>query len=237
MKKGFVMYEGPSMIDGAPIVAILTMKTKNVKTGDMAQLWILRSDVEPHKATKTGQDASICGDCPHRHHTGGACYVTTFQAPLSVYRAYKRGAYATTFTPTDLYMALQGRMVRFGAYGDPAAVPFDMVKHLADYAAGHTGYTHQWARDDFDVRWLSLVMASADSEADAAYLQARGVRYFRVSTTDQTNRREVVCLSESKGMSCADCLLCDGGTKGQSVVIPVHGSRAAKFTDVIAVSQ
>ena len=34
---GFVMYDGPSAIDGAPIVVIATLKSSNRKTGDMVQ--------------------------------------------------------------------------------------------------------------------------------------------------------------------------------------------------------
>ena len=66
---GYVLYRGPSKIDGKPIVMIATgFKTGsgNVKTGAMIQTWILREDVEPHTAQKTGDDESICGNCPHR---------------------------------------------------------------------------------------------------------------------------------------------------------------------------
>ena len=49
--KGFILYEGASMLDGAPIVVIATMKTSNRKTGDMVQTWILRSDVNPVEAS------------------------------------------------------------------------------------------------------------------------------------------------------------------------------------------
>jgi hypothetical protein len=80
--KGYILYKGPSVLDGAPIVVIATMSTNNGKTGDMVQTWILRDDVSPLEATKTGQDSSVCGECPHRHYLGGACYVTVFQAPL-----------------------------------------------------------------------------------------------------------------------------------------------------------
>ena len=41
MKKptGYVIYEGVSQLDGvSPIVGIITMKSANVKTGNMAQL-------------------------------------------------------------------------------------------------------------------------------------------------------------------------------------------------------
>ena len=63
---GFVVYQGPSLLDGAPIVAIATVSSRNVKTGPMVSLWIMRSDVDPVAALHTGDDVSICGLCPHR---------------------------------------------------------------------------------------------------------------------------------------------------------------------------
>ena len=65
---GLIAYEGKSRIDGAPIVVILTALngSMNTKTGHMVQSYILRADIDPVKAAKTGLDASICGDCQHR---------------------------------------------------------------------------------------------------------------------------------------------------------------------------
>jgi hypothetical protein len=63
-EKGFILYEGKSVLDGAPIVYIATLSTSNRKTGDMVQTWILRSDINPVEASKQKLDASICGNCP-----------------------------------------------------------------------------------------------------------------------------------------------------------------------------
>ena len=87
--KGYVLYEGPSAINGENIAAILTLNSTNKKTGNMAQLWILHKDIPPHIAQKTGDDDAVCGDCPIKKE----CYVLTFQGPLSVWNAYKRGSY------------------------------------------------------------------------------------------------------------------------------------------------
>jgi hypothetical protein len=39
---GLVLWEGPSRLDGSPIVAIATFRTDNRKTGPMIQTWIIR---------------------------------------------------------------------------------------------------------------------------------------------------------------------------------------------------
>ena len=101
---GAVIYNGPSKLDGKPIVAILTgMKgnSSNPKTGGIAQLWILREDIHPAEALKTGEDSSICGGCVHRGQVdengetdGNTCYVR-LMGPISIWNAYHRGSYPT----------------------------------------------------------------------------------------------------------------------------------------------
>lgn len=235
---GFVVYRGPSMLDGAPIVAIAIVSSRNAKTGDMVQTFIMREDVEPHTALTTGDDASVCGDCKHRPSLGGACYVRTFQGPLSVHRAYHRGNYPAD----DGYMAqtaCTGRMVRLGTYGDPMAVPAEVWERLTRNAAGRTGYTHQWRNeavgDDQRRRIVALCMASVDSMAEQAIAHASGLRYFRIRTADEPlTAREFVCpASEEAGKrkDCASCGACDGSQRGAkaSPVIVVHGPLASRF--------
>ena len=88
MKKpnGYIIYEGKSQLNGGNIVAIVTMNSKNIKTGNMASMWILNADIKPTEASKKGEDASVCGDCKHRAVNKGACYVTLHHAPLAVYK-------------------------------------------------------------------------------------------------------------------------------------------------------
>ena len=142
---GVILYEGPSMIDGKPIVVIanrITTASNNGKTGAMVQTFIMRQDIAPHDAVKTGDDASICGDCTHRPANGGSCYVKVFQAPLSTWKAYKRGRYLkiTTAQSSELFA---GKFFRLGTYGDPAAAPFQVWRAATLKTKGHNGYTHQ----------------------------------------------------------------------------------------------
>jgi len=236
---GYVIYRGPSLLDGAPIVAIAITSSRNEKTGDMVQTFIMRDDVEPHTALKTGQDASVCGDCKHRPALGGACYVRTFQGPLSVYRAFHRGNYPTADAALVAPL-VAGRMVRLGTYGDPMAVPAQVWEDLTAQAAGRTGYSHQWRNEavgaDQRQRVMRLCMASADSIAEAAIAHASGLRYFRIRTADEpVGKREFACpASEEAGKrkTCADCGACDGSQRGgakASPVIVVHGPLASRF--------
>ena len=63
------LWSGLSLLDKAPTILLLSglrVPSKNVKTGNMLQTYILRADISPLEAIQTGADASICGDCGHR---------------------------------------------------------------------------------------------------------------------------------------------------------------------------
>ena len=62
--KNCVIYEGPSMLDKKPIFAALVGLSKassNSATGAMVQVYIMRSDIPPLEASKTGQDPRSLG--------------------------------------------------------------------------------------------------------------------------------------------------------------------------------
>lgn len=227
---GFVFYRGPSMLDNNDIVVIGTLDTSNAKTGNMIQVWILNESVNPLQATKTGQDSTVCGSCPHRHYNNGACYVDVSKAPNAIYKAYKNNRYPQ-YNETEHKQYLIGRKVRLGAYGDPAAAPFEIMQYLAQVGLGHTGYTHQAKHKNFDERFLSICMVSADSPKQAQYWQDKGARTFRVAMVgDSMLDNEIECLSDSQGLQCLDCQLCDGNKRNNdNIVIAVHGIRQKKF--------
>jgi len=230
---GLVLWEGRSRHDGAPLVAIATglgSSSTNRKTGAMVQVWILRSDIPPMDAVRSGLDSSVCGDCPQRWASGGACYVLVFQGPGSVYRAYQRGVYPRWDGDRAIW---HGRAVRWGAYGDPALIPARIVRSISTAARRWTGYTHQWQDGRF--AWAKAwFMASCDAEEEAALARSRGWRYFLATAAGSTPDGSVVCpASDEAGRrtTCADCGLCNGTRKGdsrRSVSIRVHGARAKR---------
>ena len=232
---GIVLYDGPSRIDGAPIVAIacrIADASNNVKTGAMVQTFILRRDIAPHKALKTGDDSSVCGDCPLRpiNKGGTRCYVRVYQAPSSVWNAYQRGRYATPgldFAAALLPALFAGLSFRIGSYGDPAAIPARVWKTATRKVKNRTGYTHQWLRR-IGVGLKGLCMASADNESDVAAATARGWRTFRVRKHDApTLKTESICPASAEGkrrVQCDSCGLCKGAIiAAKNIVIADHG--------------
>jgi len=235
---GMILWQGESRIDGAPIVAIvvgLSADSTNTKTGAMLQTYILRADVAPTDAIKSGQDASICGDCTHRGDgtgKGRTCYVNVGQGALAVFRAFQRGKYPRA-TADQAQAAGTARVVRLGTYGDPAAVPAYVWKNLTMFADSNTGYTHQLNHPSLTPDHIqsitSLCMVSADTPADVQQAKTHNLRYFRIRLEDEAlGEKEFVCpASEEAGkrMQCADCMACSGSSKGKSSpVIIAHGS-------------
>jgi hypothetical protein len=244
---GYIAYEGPSQIDGAPIVVIVNKidaDSKNEKTGAIVQTFIIRSDINPVEALQTGADESICGDCEHRpvlaRKTGKVpCYVQVAKSVLAVFNAYKRGRYVKA-DPATIARALQGKIVRLGTYGDPFAAPVGMWNQIIRYAAGHRGYTHQWQRADFDAAaWSPLVMASADSIDQAAHANLLGMRVFRVSIGVDKQTGEAVCPASAEGLrksTCAKCTLFAGTSiSARDVVIADHAAGHARRVITLAV--
>jgi len=233
-----IIYNGPSLIDGSPIVVIALVKSSNKKTGNMVQTYIIRADMDPLTASKHGHDYAICGKCDHRGEADPngpgkqaikrSCYVTLFHGPLQVYKSYKKGNYEIA---RDIPALASGRMVRLGTYGDPAAVPSHIWDALLKDSVGHTGYTHQNNVPGADVR-PDLTMISADNLQDAKIAWQSKRRTFRIITavSDKTEN-EILCpASEEAGRKaqCNDCKLCMGShTTAPSIAIVAHGNGAA----------
>ncbi len=221
---GYVLHEDNQRV---VIATGFTLKSENAKTGDMIQVWILVKAENPIEALKSGADEAICGNCPLRGTLGKqrACYVNLGQAPLAVWRAWQRGSYPKLDT-WNYHINFFGRAVRFGAYGDPVFIPFDIVANIAAWATKHTGYTHQWRNPVFSA-YKQFVMASADSVDLAREAQRLGWRTFRVTPIGQLEwdgTNEIVCVNTTRGFSCAECGLCNGSTGAKSIVIEAHGA-------------
>jgi hypothetical protein len=238
-----ILYQGPSRIDGSPIVAIATIDSANPKTADMVQVWIIRSDMHPSEAIKLGKDNAICGECPQRWNKGGGCYVIVANGPAAVYRRFATGdGYQDENHIRRVTKALVRQPIRLGAYGDPTAVPFEVWEELiAQGCHLWTGYTHSWHLAE-NQEYRQLLMASCDSQAEARKAKAMGWRFFLVQKdikglqADPLLGSVVECLNTSKRrLTCDECGACDGtradsrSINATSIVVEVHGFKRNKF--------
>ncbi|MEQ9319103.1 MAG: hypothetical protein RIF41_08075 [Polyangiaceae bacterium] len=227
----WIAYRGPSAVDGKLIRAALytlysPRNQANRKTGPMAQLMIAPDEVPPHEAVNTGMDRSVCGDCRHRPALGGGCYV-------NVGAYFPRVWETSSDQPQDLEGACAAlresrRPLRLGSWGDPAALPFEVVSELIDAADGHTAYTSLWRT--CDPRFSEVAMASVASQAEREEARSAGWKTFRIRPpSGEVVAGEMICpASEERGhvATCADCLACAGTSGGdgrRDVVIIAHG--------------
>jgi len=242
-KHSRVIYRGPSLIDGAPIIVVAVWSARNRKTGLMLQTYILRADMHPFAANRTGADFSICGRCSHRgkptkRKSGLAekrtCYVNMGQGVLIVWKAFKRGYYPVATGHAAIAAIGRGRMVRLGTYGDPAAVPSYIWDSLLSEAEGHTAYSHQAGVETAGYDHMRF-MRSADSLAEAQAAWRAGERTFRIvrEVGEIVRGSEILCpASEEAGKrtTCGKCGLCGGAAvRAKSIAIPVHGAGAKWF--------
>lgn len=206
------VYNGPSKLNARPIQVVITgldKRSKNPKTGDMAQTYIMPARVLPSTAVRTGSDSSVCGDCSLRPSVAAAdpCYVTTVHGPRATYTKH-RGA--PVEIPTEI-----AKPIRLGAWGDPAAVPIAIWRYLTKLAPSWTGYTHQWAKKQHR-NLQPYCMASVDSPGQAERAQREGWRTFRVKHDgDPLRGNEIACPASAesgKRTTCSRCGLCNGKT-------------------------
>lgn len=240
-----IIYRGPSLIDGKPIVVVAIKNSKNAKSGPgkVLQTYILNDNGQsPLNNSKSGNDVSICGACIHRGKPTNnpekkqaeerSCYVNLGQGPISVYDKLKRNGYPVA-SNDDIKRLGEGLTVRLGTYGDPAACPREAWDMLIQNANGHTGYTHNLKHQP---SMHNLCMVSADSKQQAASAKSHSRRTFRVIPVAEWQdkgkgsvmKNEILCPA-SKEMeyktTCDKCKLCNGSSgNGKSVAIVAHGA-------------
>jgi hypothetical protein len=231
--QGVVLYRGPSLLNGRRIVVVATglcRKSKNPKTGNMVQTYILLDRTDPISAVQTSRDEAICGDCPHRGTDGklGSCYVNLIQGPVGVYKAVREGNYPKFNQGKHLHL-FRERVVRLGSYGDPAAVPIQVWETILSVAKHWTGYTHQWRR--CSPAYSRFCMASVETPRQREEAMAKGYRTFRVRLAHQPILPgEFVCPASPEGghrLTCEQCKACSGAKAHDSNASPaiiVHGS-------------
>jgi len=245
MKKanGYIIYNGPSVLDGSPIIAVALMKG-NKKTGSGIQIQITRSDMDPRVASKTGCDSSICGDCKHKGVVNPdsdkvladnrSCYVNIGMGVLNSYRSYLKGGYPDISNNPEAIAELgRDKFVRVGLYGDGHALPDYVVDTVLKFARNYTAYSHQINHESINKFRNDIYMVSADNLQDAKKHWSNGMRTFRVirDASEVDTKNEILCPNHNnKDITCDKCKLCAGSSiNAKSIANPVHGSGSKHF--------
>lgn len=222
-RNGLIVWEGPSEIDGEPIVLILSsiQNNSNRKTGTQVETYIIRADMSPKEAVDTGEDYSVCGTCPRRPTNNGSCYVIVWHGPGVIYKQYSEGRYERI---TD-YNILKGKSLRMGSYGDPAAVPIEVWQKLLKHSQFHTGFTEKW-REKIGEPFKGICMASCSTVEEYNEAKALGWNcYVSLPLNSPVPKKINKCLNSVNPnlYQCSNCNWCDGAKK--DVWIFDHGAK------------
>ena len=230
---GAIFYENDSIVG---IITGLMSGSSNTKTGAMLQTWILVKNVNPIEAVNTGQPVNDAKDKKSylvknglkTINKGRKCYVKLFQAPYSVWKAYKNNKYPK-ININKLSHMLTFKQVRVGSYGDPAMIPSEVWDKLISRSLGNTGYTHQWKR--CDTKNSTFNMASVDTLEEKRQANKLGYRTFRTRlASEPIEPDEVVCLSDKVAregktlVPCSLCKMCSGNNSKvkKNIAIIIH---------------
>lgn len=239
-----ILYEGPSLIDGEPIV-VIAVEDSNPKTGKMLFTWILRRDEKPSVVAFNGTERSICGDCKFRAQfnsdTGSfdkqsrTCYVRLTGAsadekmsPDDVWSAWRDGnltarqdswGFYDYFYESSLLQYYGDLPIRIGSYGDPAAVRTLVWEALVSQSKRWTGYTHRWKVCDQELK--KYCMASVDSKQEREDAKAMGWRTFLVVPD---NRKEVMPNATRRQNSPETSL--DMTMRGRDILCPATAGKS-----------
>lgn len=248
---GYVLWEGQSLSDRQPIACVATglKRTRNPKTGKMIQTFLFRQDINPCHAVKSGDDSSICNNCPLRQYTvkrlaerlglkhghrPPMCYVTTHFSVRNVWYWWGHGSYS--LLPRNQYQEIfTGRYWRGGSYGNMSNSPLWIIEEITRWVRGWTLYEHNW-RTKRGIFLLPFAMASVQSPQERDEAKALGFRTFRVRRPGEpVLKGEMLCpASEEAGKksNCQNCGLCCGMAKPKrpDVTILDHGPTSQNHT-------
>lgn len=237
MSHGAVLYEGPSMITGEPIFAVITKlgdsRTLNRKLGpNTAQVYILDQNFRPHQARDLGISDNVCGNCPIED----LCYVN-LKFVNRVWECYQRGGYDGDLPWAAERIRKKGLLTRLATFGDPSAIPIEKVHWFADHSLPVIGYTHHWEKPWTDPGLKRFISASCETQEDVRTARILGWRTFRARRAEEPLMDgEFACPADethwsAKRTTCDECRMCDGtwdGDSRSSASIIYHGDRARK---------
>ena len=181
------------------------------------------------------QDKKVCFDCPFSVSNGAkltACYthkMMQYSGFISQLRSIGKEFNSFDNIPnldenisSSIIQLSTNRYVRFGSYGEPSLIPFDLVKAIAAKAQNWTGYTHQYMRKP---EYSAFFMASTHNLPQQEAAAKIGFRSFVASPVALPSLVSCPASNEMGFISnCAKCGLCSGsqGKGSKSIIILEH---------------
>ena len=140
------------------------------------------------------------------------------------------------FSPKLHDHLLQDRVIRWGNWGDSAALPQTIVNRCNRIANGHLAYSHQIfdrsiVRADRGKRLAQSHMVSAHNWEGAELAHQHGMRFYQTVGLGEKPHHAAIRCPYPK-VQCINCGLCNGGSVGRSIYNPVHGAGSRNLEGV-----
>ena len=224
--RGVNLGKSKSDLNGKPMYSIMTFRSTNRKVSDVASNQISHhvDGIDPIKASMSGEDGAVCGDCDFRgvwddkkgKMVDRICYVNLGAGEYQKHIGYSNGNYPNIedLDPCEkkfVNLSIERWITRFGAYGDPMSnrkLFSKMLKMVRKNNGMHTGYTSMWRRKESHFSQGAL-MASVVSESDYNHANDLGFRTYRTKLPgDKLFAGEANCPYPK--VTCDECGLCSG---------------------------
>lgn len=172
-----------------------------------------------------------CLNCPFSMLLKGGCYTHKFnqytgflsqlRSIAKVYKNYNKIPIYHDNIEYEITTLCKNRFIRFGTYGEPVLIPYNLVWYMTKIAKNWTGYTHQWMNKKYD-HYNAFFMASTHNINESIKAENLGFRSFQVVNNKPqfTNLVNCPASKESNYISnCEKCGLCSGITgKGKKSI-------------------
>jgi hypothetical protein len=224
------------------LTVIIRSKTANGKIADVGEVVVqtyhyTREQFELAQGKTTmkdffSHDAAVCMDCPFAVSNGAklsACYThklyqySGFLSSLrSITQEWDDIPVLTDNLINDIVEMSTGYYVRFGTYGEPSLLPYDLISRICGVAKTWTGYTHQWRKNR---ALAAYFMASVHTLDEVTHASALGFRSFLASPLEPKELVNCPASAEAGFKStCSKCGLCSGtmGKGRKSIYILEH---------------
>jgi len=174
-------------------------------------------------------DAKNCLDCPYSYNMNGGktggCYTHSGMQGMglrSMLRRLKKLEIPDydkqSFNNFVSYIKqFPIELCRLGAYGEPCLLPLRLIGKLVKLSKAHSGYTHQWGKEQYK-GYSKYLMASTHNMFETAIANDLGFRAFESSKKMDKKMPMCPAAKEFKGKSktCVQCAACCGTVKKQT---------------------
>lgn len=210
--------------------------SENTKIG-IFSLVIQTYHISEEQLSDFSNDQLNCLDCPYSYNMNegksGGCYTHKGLQGVGIKSMVRRLSKLNIdpFDSTSFNSYIQKiakfpiQLCRLGAYGEPCLLPLNVIEALIKTSKTHTGYTHQWNKEEYK-DYSKYLMASTHNSFETSIANDMGFRAFESNKVKEKTVAICPASKEFKGnkKTCVECAACCGtvSSKKSNIFIYKH---------------